>query len=131
MKTKNAFKRIIEVYVNQEKEFAQANPSLGNDAYDEFMKTSKGRIIDSFLTTPPTTVPIDKLTMTHRTPFYSIEAMLWKIDDAEPIHVIKHKGKLLVLDGHHRLLINKIIGQKKIKARVIDLDKKKKRKKRK
>jgi len=127
MKTRNAFSRIIQVYVDQEKEWKKSNPTLGDAAYDALMKKTKGRVIDTFLTTKVVSLSIDKLVMTHRGAFYSIEDMMWKIDDHEPVNVIKHKGKFLLLDGHHRLLIHKITGQKKIKARLVDLDRKKRK----
>ena len=128
-KYKKTFIRILQEYIKQEKEFKESDPSLGDAAYDVFMKKSKGRLIDAFLSSKITYVKVDSLVKTHRGAFYSPQAMLWKIDDDEPIQVIIHKGKYLLLDGHHRLLIHKILGKKKISAYVIDLDKKRKKKK--
>lgn len=127
-KYKKLFKRILQTYVEEEKKFKESDPSLGDTAYDALMKKTKGRVIDKFLSSPITHIKIDSLVKTHRGAFYSPEAMLWKIDDTEPVQVIRHKGKNLLMDGHHRVLIHKIIGKKKINAYVIDLDKKQKRK---
>ena len=121
------FKKIIKFYVDEERELKNSDHKLGDKAFDLLMKKTKGRVIDQFLKAKTIFVDLNKLIMTHRGTFYSIEDMLWKIDDHEPINVIKHKGNYLVLDGHHRLLICKILNKKKINAKVIDLDKKKKR----
>jgi len=126
---KKAFKRILQTYIDEERKFKESDPSLGDAAYDAAMKKTKGRLIDKFLSSKITQVDIDSLVKTHRGTFYSPQAMLWKIDDTEPVQVIRHKGKNLLMDGHHRVLINRIIGKKKINAYVIDLDKKPKRKK--
>ena len=126
---KKAFARIIQTYIEEERKFKESDPSLGDAAYDLLMKKTKGRVIDQFLAARIVSLPVEKLVKTHRGVFYSLEDMAWKIDDDEPINVIRHKGKLLVLDGHHRVLIHRIIGQKKIRARLVDLDKKRKKKK--
>ena len=126
---KKAFKRILQTYIDEERKFKESDHSLGDAAYDAAMKKTKGRLIDKFLSSKITQVDIDSLVKTHRGTFYSPQAMLWKIDDTEPVQVIRHKGKNLLMDGHHRVLINRIIGKKKINAYVIDLDKKPKRKK--
>lgn len=126
-KYEKTFRRIIAFYKEEERKLYESKPELGDAAYDLLMKKTKGRVIDQFLKAKTIFVDLNKLIMTHRGTFYSIEDMLWKIDDHEPINVIKHKGKYLVLDGHHRLLICKILNKKKINAKVIDLDKKKKR----
>jgi hypothetical protein len=128
-KYEKTFRRILQTYIEQEKSFKESDPSLGDAAYDVLMKRTKGRLIDKFLSCKVTYVKVDSLVKTHRGPFYSPQAMLWKIDDDEPIQVIRHKGKNLLMDGHHRVLIHKIIGKNKISAYVIDLDKKRKRKK--
>lgn len=127
-KYKKIFKRIIKTYVEEEKQFKQSNPKLGDDAYDALIKKTKGRVIDKFLSSKIVFIEVNKLIKTHRGAFYSIQDMVWKIDDDEPINVIKHKGKYLVIDGHHRVLIHRIIGKKKINARIVDLDKKRKKK---
>lgn len=125
-KYEKAFRRVIAFYMEEEKRLSNSKPELGDAAYDLLMKKTRGRVIDRFLGAKTVFVDLNKLVMTHRGTYYSIEDMLWKIDDHEPINVIKHKGKYLVLDGHHRLLICKILNKKKIGAKVIDLDKKKK-----
>jgi hypothetical protein len=123
-KYKKVFTRIIHFYIQEEKELKNSETKLGDDAYDLLMKRTKGRVIDSFLTAKTVNIELDKLIKTHRGTFYSIEDMLWKMDDHEPIFVIKHKKKYLVMDGHHRLLIHRILGKAKINAKLIDLDKK-------
>ena len=121
--------RILETYVEEERKQKESNPELGHAAWDVLSKKTKGRIIDSFLASKIVSLKIDDLVKTHSSAFYSPQDVLWKIRDKEPIQVIKHKGKYLVMDGHHRLLIHRILDKKNIKAYLIDLDKKKKRKK--
>ena len=128
-KYKKLVERIIRMYAEEELKIEESKPKLCDDAYDILMKKTKGRVIDEFLTAKAVDVELKNLILTHRGNFYSIEDMLWKIDDKEPINVIFHKKKFLVLDGHHRVLIHKILNKKKIRAKVIYLDNKKKRKK--
>lgn len=125
------FRKIIKFYVDEEKETKSSDYKLGDEAYDILMKKTKGRVIDRFLSAKKVKLKIDKLIKTHRGYFYSVEDMLWKIDDHEPIHVIKYRQKYLVMDGHHRLLIHRILNKKTINARLIDLDKRVSKKKKK
>lgn len=128
---KKLVKRILTTYIEEETKFKESDPSLGDKAYDALMKKTKGRVIDRFLSQKVVSIPVEKLIKTHRGAFYSLQDMLWKIDDKEPINVIKNNGQYLVMDGHHRILMHKILGKKTIKCRLVNLDTKKRKRKKK
>ena len=46
-----------------------------------------------------------------------------KADLSHPIDIMKNKGRWLVLDGLHRLVKLAILGEKKVKVRIIPREK--------
>jgi hypothetical protein len=72
------------------------------------------------------TLPIDKLLPTQ--PYVEVgdvERLAGKVSNTSPdhIHVVTHKGKHYVTDGHHAILAAKLRGEKTVKVKHLDMDK--------
>lgn len=53
----------------------------------------------------------------------TVTFMNYKLQDEDPINVIKHNGKHYIYDGHHRWFRDRLLGDNS-KVNMIDLDKK-------
>ena len=99
--------------------FKKEHQKLGEHLYRKAEKSGK---IRDYLTTPVTKVAIKDIIPTQDATHFTSSGYDQKVLDKTPVKLMRHKGKILMADGHHRLLDHKLRGETHIDSKILDID---------